>query len=340
MKRIFKTSLICMLFFGTVVILDSCNKEQSDTDQKTILMPSLSTTAVSSVTTLSAVSGGSISSEGGAAVSERGVCWATSANPTILSSKTSDGFGAGIFSSTITGLTANTTYYLRAYATNIGGTAYGEQIMFTTQVDYTGQTGTVTDVDGNTYPTIGIGNQIWMASNLKTTKYRSGVLIGTTNPATQDISAESTPKYQWAYGGNENNAAVYGRLYSWYAVTDTRNVCPVGWHIPTDAEWTTLTNFLGGESSAGNKLKEAGTSHWTIPNTSATNSSGFTALPGGNRDGTGTFSFNGANGGWWSSTENNTTFSWFRFLFYDSGLVSRGYFNKSFGFSVRCIKDL
>lgn len=142
---------------------------------------------------------------------------------------------------------------------------------------------TVTDVDDNAYKTVTIGSQVWMAEDLRTTKYRNGDAIGTTSPATLDISSESAPKYQWAYAGDESNVATYGRLYSWYAVTDSRNVCPAGWHVPSDAEWTTLTDFLGGEVAAQGKLKEAGTIHWNSPNTGATNESGFTALPGGNR---------------------------------------------------------
>src|SRR4029078_12512714 len=134
---------------------------------------------------------------------------------------------------------------------------------------------TVTDIDGNVYHTVTIGTQVWMVENLKTTKYRNGDLIGTTIPATLDISSESTPKYQWAYKGEESNVATYGRLYTWYAVADSRNVCPTGWHVPSDAEWTTLTTYLGGESVAGGKLKENGTVHWESPNTGATNESGF-----------------------------------------------------------------
>jgi uncharacterized protein (TIGR02145 family) len=102
----------------------------------------------------------------------------------------------------------------------------------------------MTDPDGNVYTSVTIGTQVWMVENLKTTKYRNGDLIGTTNPATLDISTEPTPKYQWAYEGNESNVVTYGRLYTWYAATDPRNVCPTGWHVPSDVEWTTLENYL------------------------------------------------------------------------------------------------
>ena len=105
------------------------------------------------------------------------------------------------------------------------------------------QANSVKDIDGNIYRTITIGTQVWMAENLKTTRYRNGDLIGTTTPATLVIEGESAPKYQWAYDGNESNVATYGRLYTWYVATDSRNVCPIGWHVPTDAEWTVLTEF-------------------------------------------------------------------------------------------------
>jgi uncharacterized protein (TIGR02145 family) len=151
---------------------------------------------------------------------------------------------------------------------------------------------TVTDVEGNVYNTVTIGNQTWMKENLKVTKYRDGTAIGTT---TASIPNDSSSKYQWAYNGAESNVSTYGRLYTWYAATDSRGVCPSGWHLPTNAEWTTLITYLG-ESVAGGKMKEAGTTHWISPNTGATNSSGFTALPGGYRNGSAAFGSMGHSG--------------------------------------------
>lgn len=194
---------------------------------------------------------------------------------------------------------------------------------------------TMTDHEGNVYNVIVIGTQTWMAENLKTTKYRNGDLIGTT---LLDISNESNPKYQWAYGDNENNVAIYGRLYSWGAVIDNRNICPAGWHIPTDAEWTSLTNYLGGENVAGAKLKETGTSHWVSPNPDVTNESGFTALPGGIRFSTG-FDGIGYFGFWWSTTPSNTISTWHRFLGSSGKKIGRNAYDNVNGFSVRCIKD-
>ncbi len=198
---------------------------------------------------------------------------------------------------------------------------------------------TVTDIDGNVYQTVSIGTQVWMKENLKVTRYRNGDFIGTTTPATLEVSGESSPKYQWSYNGDERNVAAYGRLFTWYAVTDSRNICPSGWHLPSDAEWTTLTDYLGGAKVAGGKLKETGTAHWQSPNTGASNETGFTALPGSYRSINGEFNHFGNYGGWWSSSEFNTYMAWCRYM---TGIVNYvgiyGY-GKSIGFSVRCLKD-
>lgn len=196
---------------------------------------------------------------------------------------------------------------------------------------------TITDADGNIYTSVTIGTQVWMVENLKTTKYNNGDLIGTTSPATLDISDESTPKYQWAFDGNESNAATFGRLYTWFAAADSRGVCPSGWHVPSDSDWTTLITFLGGLEVAGDKLKETGTVHWNNPNTGATNESGFTALPGGSRYES--FSYIGMTGYWWSSTEYSSTNAWRYCLFYQYSYVTRTNYLKYNGHSVRCIKD-
>jgi len=192
-------------------------------------------------------------------------------------------------------------------------------------------TGTVTDIDGNVYKTVKIGSQWWMAENLKVTKYRNGDVIGTTTPSTLDISSESTPKYQWAYNGNESNVVIYGRLYTWYAATDSRNVCPTGWHLPTDSEWSTISIV-----DEGGKLKEIGTTHWTSPNTGATDEYGFKALPGGGRGVTGAFTGMGVLGGWWNYAPINVGVIK---LSYDNNYTFTMYWDKSCGFSVRCVKD-
>jgi uncharacterized protein (TIGR02145 family) len=198
----------------------------------------------------------------------------------------------------------------------------------------------VTDIDGNVYKTVTIGNQVWMAEDLRTTHYRNGDVIGTTSPATLDISSESAPRYQWAYAGDENNVVTYGRLYTWFAATDSRNIAPTVWHVPTDAEWTTLANFLGGKNAAQGKLKEAGTIHWNGPNTDATNESGFTAIPGGNRWDKGKFIGLGDFAHWWTATEHDAERAWRRILVKGAPADNfEDYANKKIGWLVRCVRD-
>jgi uncharacterized protein (TIGR02145 family) len=210
----------------------------------------------------------------------------------------------------------------------------------------------VTDVDGNVYKTVAIGSQVWMAENLRTTRYRNGDAVGTTNPATLDIVSESAPKYQWAYAGDENKAATYGRLYTWYAVTDDRDICPAGWHVPGDDEWSTLVEFLGGPNAAVGKLKETGTAHWSGPNSNATNESGFAGLPGGNRLPNGGFVLIGEAGHYWTTSEvacgsgfdsaeqQGKQCAWRRLLLnLDTNPRHRGWAGKKIGWSVRCIRD-
>ena len=192
--------------------------------------------------------------------------------------------------------------------------------------------------DANIYKTSTIGTQVWMTHNLRTTTYRNGDLIGTTTPATLDISAEATPKYQWAYGGKESNVAANGRLYSWFAVNDSRKICPVGWHMPNDAEWRILSTFLGGDEIAGGKLKEKGTVHWTKPNEGATNEKGFTALPSGYRFYDGSYLAIGNGGLWWSATEGSAINASSRATDYSNTGLTREDNDKRIGFSVRCLQ--
>ena len=313
------------------------------------VIPTVSTTTGSSITQTTASSGGDVTSDGGASVTARGVCWSTSQNPTISDSKTTDGSGTGTFSSSISGLSASTLYYVRAYATNSVGTAYGNEINFTTSSGGS----TVTDIDGNTYNTVTIGTQVWLKENLKTTKYSNGEAIGTTTPATLDISAESTPKYQWAYGGNEGNVPSYGRLYTWHAVADARNICPTGWHVPSKAELTTLYDYLtfngyGYQGSGSDIAKSLSvTSGWTSDPTggnvgndqASNNSSGFSSVQSGYRDANGIFFKIGEHNYLWSTTVYDTDRSWFSYIYYNSANVTWSLNQKDFGFSVRCLKD-
>ncbi len=213
----------------------------------------------------------------------------------------------------------------------------------------------VTDIDGNIYPTITIVitptvTQVWMAENLRTTKYRDGSAIPLVTDGTQWASNWNNgnplqqPMMCW-YNNDKNTYTnnKMGALYNWNAINPAtngnKNVCPTGWHVPSDAEWTTLTSFLGGEPVAGGKMKTTGTQYWLSPNQDATNSSGFSGLPGGYRDYNGSFSLIGTYGHWWSSTEVNTFFAWSRYLGFSLGVIYREYYYKTVGFSVRCLRD-
>ena len=254
-------------------------------------LPTVTTATVSAITETSATSGGNVTSDGGSSVTARGVCWSTSQSPTIGDSYTTNGIGTGSYVSNITGLTPNTPYYVRAYATNIVGTVYGNEVNFTTlNSTYQPCPGipTVT-YDGITYNTVQIGTQCWFKENLN---------VGTMINGSQDQTNNSVIE-KYCYNNQTSNCNVYGGLYQWGEMVQYLNgasnttswdpvptgniqgICPTGWHLPYTSEWTTLINYLGGTNVAGGSMKEAGTTHWNPPNTGATNSSGFTGLPAG-----------------------------------------------------------
>ena len=186
-------------------------------------------------------------------------------------------------------------------------------------------------------PTIVIGTQQWMRENLDVVTYRNGDVIPQVTNATAWAALTTGA---WCYYDNDSaNGAIYGKLYNWYAVNDPRGLAPTGWHVATDAEWTILTDKLGGPTVAGGKMKSVGTTRWTTPNTGANNESGFTGLPGGYRGSSGSFFDVGGNGYWWSSSEGGTAYAWNRSLNYYSGNANRSNSNKTYGFSVRCLRD-
>jgi uncharacterized protein (TIGR02145 family) len=202
--------------------------------------------------------------------------------------------------------------------------------------------GTMTDQEGNVYKAIVIGTQEWMAENLNTSIYRNGDVIAT---GLDDATWSSTTSGAWAYYNNDSsNACPYGKLYNWYACVDARQLCPVGWHVPSDAEWFVLTNYLGGETIAGGKMKttgtiEAATGLWFSPNTEAANSSGFSGAPVGYRYYDGGYDNDGYDEAWWSSSEYDTNLAWSRALNYFNGNAARNDVSKRLGFSVRCLRD-
>lgn len=292
----------------------------------------LNTSSVSNIAYDYAICSGTIQSDGGFKISERGVCWNTAPNPIVSNNKIIDSSGAQVFTCVLSGLSQSTIYYVRAYAINEKGVAYGIQQNFTTQTG--NQIDRPLDFDGNVYRTVTIGSQVWMMDNLKTTHYSNGDPI-------QNI----TDNTAWAiagaaycnYNNSENNSTIYGRLYNWQAVIDSRKIAPKGWHLATDIEWFQLVQFLGSSSNAGGKLKEYGTFHWQSPNSSATNQSGFTGLPCGWRSDTGAFSNLGTYGYWWSSGGWSGITSWqLRYNNSDCQITS---FQQKCGLSLRCVRD-
>jgi uncharacterized protein (TIGR02145 family) len=202
--------------------------------------------------------------------------------------------------------------------------------------------GVLTDKDGNTYRTVTIGTQIWMAENLKTTKYNDGTSIPLVTDSTEWATI-NTPAYCWYNNDSVTNKNTYGALYNWFVI-NTGKLAPSGWHVPTDEEWTILTDHLGGLNNAGGKMKEAGTAHWNYPNDGADNSSGFTALPGGKRYityGHGRFNGTGTSVYFWSSTPKFVDEAWARLLTYDWDGVTRimDFDRQTNGGYVRCVKD-
>ena len=320
--------------------------------------PTVTTKEITDITSYTATSGGEVTQDSGLTVTQRGIVWSTSQNPTTTTNlgKTTDGSGTGSYISELTGLVLNTTYYIRAYATNEKGTSYGEQKQFTTISAFTDAR------DGKIYKKVTIGSQTWMAENL--------AYLPSVSPSSAG-SATTPYYYVHAYNGTSISSAkatayynTFGVLYNWPAAmagaassssnpSGVRGVCPSGWHLPSDAEWTELTNYLidngHGYGGSGNDIGKsmASTSGWTssssagdVGNDQATNnSSGFTALPGGGRYGDGSFNNLGISGYWWSSSGSSSSNAWYRDLNYYNATVNRYDYYRESGFSVRCLKD-
>jgi len=396
-------------------------------------LPVVGTSAVIEIQAYSARVGGNVSSDGGSAVTERGLYWGASTDPLTTGTKLILGSGPGVFADTLENLDPGATYYVMAYATNGLGTSYGEELDWTTlgeepvattlgysditangvtlyglitpgelsttvefeygtstaygstmtatgspvtedddsvsasisgltqETEYhfrvkatndlgtvygedstfttviTGITGSVQDVESNTYQTIGIGFQQWMTSNLKTRKYNDGSAIPlvTSDSAWSAIDSDA---YCWYNNDSASNHATYGVLYNWPAI-NTGKLCPSGWHVPTNADFSELVDFLGGAAAAGGLLKETGTTHWNSPNTDASDEYDFTALGGGKRFENGSFDFVKVEGNWWSSTNYSSLTANYFYMIFDFGNSFQAYTNKKQGMSVRCVKD-
>lgn len=422
MKKSLRFSVLLLAYISIILIFIDCKKDEENKTSLAILTTKSPTT----ITSNSAVVGGFISSDGGATITERGVCFSKlNQNPTIADFVIVEGAGTGNFQCTLLELEPETKYYVRAYALNIAGTGYGNPVSFTTVVampfaeftavptngtkplsvnfldqstknptnwnwnfgdgktsiqqnpnhiyqnagNYTveltvsnnfgsdseqkinyinvktsGDIGNVTDIDGNDYQTIVIGTQEWMSENLKVIHYRNGEEIPNITEASQWDNI-STGAYCW-YSNDISWKDAYGALYNWHAVTENRQLCPPGWHVPTEAEWTILTNYLGGESVAGGKMKSIRIvplehPRWELPNFGATNESGFSGIPGGYRrnDPLLSFLFIGEYGYFWSSTEDYSNSAFCHYLWSNTSILKTSYAGKVMGLSVRCLRD-
>ena len=320
------------------------------------VLPIVTTTAVSNIMKNSASSGGDVTYDGGASITGRGVCWSTSHNPTTANSHTSDSTGTGVFVSSLTGLNPQTTYYVRAYAINSVGTAYGNEETFTSQNVCGGDT-SVTDIDNNTYGIVAIGTQCWMKENLRTTRYPNGALI-----ATGYANTSSSTGYYYHIMGNSGNDAVYGLAYNWVAAMNgeaqsnsipsgVQGVCPNGWHLPSKAEVDILINFVTGDygcSASQNGKPLAADENWnsdggncTIGNDiSKNNSSGFSMQPAGHVLYDGNYNDFGNQARMWTSTEvssNKAYYLWF--ANYEDHVHYNEWSEYFYSYSVRCIKN-
>lgn len=347
-----------ILFIAFTSLLISCSSDSNNSSNSNGNSGNnsnylITTINPSNITSTGFSSGGNITSNNGIQAAG-GICWNTSPNPII-----NDSFsGNTIFTNnsfiSVTGprLNPNTVYYVRAYVIGLSttGILYGNEITITTNpipqpvLNPNLTYGTLQDIDGNNYPTIQICNQIWMAKNLNTSRYRNGDII----PHIQDpIQWANSSIGAWCYFKNDSsNGSVYGKLYNWFAVNDARGLAPQGWHVATDNEFGILKNCQGNFNVAGCKVKESGSLHWGIYNTCSTNESGFTSIPVGERGPSGVFNGFGSieNGNlltgtrYWTAYENFTNSNYVS-LGADGSAFGGGLLDSYVGLSVRCVKD-
>lgn len=342
----FSTQILALAYVLLSTVLQSCEDPGE--------LPQVSTIPVDMIARTSAVVGGTILDEGSDSITDKGFCWSLEVEPDLSDHTSENIWPDDDIEWMMRGLLPNTTYFVRAYATNSLGTVYGNEESFNTKpadaitlfnpdLSYD----SIQDIEGNIYKTIVIGEQEWMAENLKTTKFSDGEAI----PFIAMFSENDlplSPGYSWY----ENNEVVfkdiYGAYYNWYAI-NTGKVCPSGWHIPSDEEWKVLELYLGMSreeadamgyrgSMEGAKLKESGTYNWVVGSEPGSNQSGFTALPGGSA-----LRSEGNVGLWWTATPfgMDPVYSWIfcRLLYWDGSYIVRSEIFKGSFISVRCVKD-
>lgn len=300
--------------------------------------PEVVTSAVTAIFPTRAFTGGTIPSDGGSQITEKGICWNTRPDPTVEHNKLVLGTGNRGFAAVMDGLTPNTGYYVRAYAISSAGIGYGNVLFFrTTRMP---AASAVSDVDGNTYGSVVIGNHVWMSENLRTTRFNDGspILLETDHAAWCSLT---TPAYCW-YNNDAGNKDIYGALYNWHTVY-THKLCPKGWHVPSQEEWSILVEYLGGSQVAGGKLKEQGTTHWLVKNEGATDEAGFRAVPGGYRSyqtsGAPFFGLYNSSQFWIDGELSPDGNSYFAGLDRLDTKIRIMRINSRMGYSIRCVKD-
>lgn len=303
--------IIILALYACILLFNGCKKEDHT------ILPEVKVVEFVNDSEFITTAKATVLSDGGAKVTERGVCWSTNPIPTISDKKVISGADIGEYNVTLAGLTQGTKYYARAYATNGKGTAYSDDFSFIA--------GTVTDIDGNVYNMVTIGTQIWMAEDLKVVKYQNGDPI----PFITKYSEWETTK-EGAYW------VLYSKLlYNWHSVADKRNIAPKGWHVPTVSEWAVIAQYLGGKDIAGGKMKQAGTKNWYPPNTGASNTSGFNAVATGSRAANGSILDFGDTAWWWSSYIPKAT----RITNMSHAINFNIGVDSNFGLAIRCVKD-
>jgi uncharacterized protein (TIGR02145 family) len=337
-----------------LLVFHSCQTQEDDQS------PQLTTDAVTSLEDGSYQISGTLTLMGTGEITQHGICWGETALPDINGPSTQLGSlnSKGTFSSIVAGLDENKTYHVRAYVVTKSVPIYANEKTFIAEQDSENR---VTDVDGNIYRTVKIGEQTWMAENMKATKYADGTLIPhlADHDEWYDMTRESV-----AYCWYDNLLALgykHGALYTWKAAvngqdstdlnpSEVQGVCPDGWHVPSDSEWKQLELFLGMDeeeldkedwrgAGVGGKLKQAGTSDWLIPNAGATGETGFNALPGGFRHGSAEFIGTNTTARFWTTTKPGYSYGWYRQLDYDNSAINRNFEGVYRGHSVRCVKD-
>ncbi len=348
-----KTIVTVLSIIGLSIFMNSgCEKEEK------VDLPELSTLSISEITFTSGKSGGVIIDNGGEEIISRGIVWNTVTNPSVIhnvgiATAKSEEY-SDIFECYLIGLYPDTKYFVRAYATNSAGTAYGNEVAFTTPENESA--GTVKDIDGNEYMTIKIGAQEWMAENLRTSKYKTNINIkhADLDSLWQETGSNETGAWSW-YNNNSTNDDRYGKLYNWHAVNNELGLCPTGWHVPTVNDWAELVNYIKSQNDnfIANQLKSCRQidsplggicdtdihPRWDSHSIHyGTNDFLFSGTPGGYRISTGSFFSKGYEGVWWSASENSEENAWSWSLHNSSGDISENNSNKQDGYSVRCVK--